>query len=142
MLDAPGEESVDMSDPKVQEMIRSVKDFWGKGMPPQQVADIVFDAIRINQFYGLPNGKELLPRSEPVWKIFSTSVIRPSYLLSLLTFNIIKREEAIPMLVLAYCRPHPRGCCLFPPVCLIFIRNWFMLSLRIAMVSLPARRSL
>jgi hypothetical protein len=31
-------------------------------MPPQQVAKIVFDAIRDNKFYILPNGDEYTPK--------------------------------------------------------------------------------
>lgn len=56
----PGEE-FDISDPQVQAMLQESRQLVENGMQPQQAANIVFDAIRINQFYVLPNGEEFIP---------------------------------------------------------------------------------
>jgi NAD(P)-dependent dehydrogenase (short-subunit alcohol dehydrogenase family) len=61
LQDAPGEESIDMTDPKVQEMMQSFKRIWANGMSPQQVADITFNAIREKKFYILPNMETAIP---------------------------------------------------------------------------------
>jgi NAD(P)-dependent dehydrogenase (short-subunit alcohol dehydrogenase family) len=52
----PGE-GVDMTDPKVQEMMQSYRQTWANGMAPTQVADIVFNAIKEKKFYILPNAE-------------------------------------------------------------------------------------
>jgi NAD(P)-dependent dehydrogenase (short-subunit alcohol dehydrogenase family) len=57
----PGEE-IDISDPQVKATIEGSRQAIYNGMPPQQVAKIVFDAIRDNKFYILPNGDEYTPK--------------------------------------------------------------------------------
>ncbi len=61
LKNAPGEEPGDMSDPKVLEMLQTYREIFKKGMPPQQVADIVFSAIREKKFYILPNADPYRP---------------------------------------------------------------------------------
>ena len=48
---------VNMTNSNIQPFIRSQKKLIENGMPPQQVADIVFDAIREKKFYILPNAE-------------------------------------------------------------------------------------
>jgi NAD(P)-dependent dehydrogenase (short-subunit alcohol dehydrogenase family) len=57
----PDAQAIDLSDPKVQEMTRYYKQLFKKGMSPQQVADIVFDAIKEKKFYVLPNAEPFIP---------------------------------------------------------------------------------
>jgi NAD(P)-dependent dehydrogenase (short-subunit alcohol dehydrogenase family) len=54
LMNKPGE-GMDMSDPEVQASIRFLKQLHEDGMSPQQVANIVFEAIKQNKFYILPN---------------------------------------------------------------------------------------
>jgi NAD(P)-dependent dehydrogenase (short-subunit alcohol dehydrogenase family) len=56
----PGE-GVDMTDPNNQASIRFLKQLNENGMPPQQVADIVFNAIKEKKFYILPNAEIFKP---------------------------------------------------------------------------------
>jgi NAD(P)-dependent dehydrogenase (short-subunit alcohol dehydrogenase family) len=56
----PGE-GMDMTDPKVQEMMKFLKQVFTNGMLPRQVADITFDAIREKKFYILPNMEASMP---------------------------------------------------------------------------------
>jgi NAD(P)-dependent dehydrogenase (short-subunit alcohol dehydrogenase family) len=56
----PGE-GLDMSDPEVQASMRFLKQLHEDGMPPQQVADITFNAIRERKFYILPNAGMFKP---------------------------------------------------------------------------------
>ena len=46
---------MDMTDPKVREMVKHAKRVMTNGMSPRQVADITFEAIREKKFYILPN---------------------------------------------------------------------------------------
>lgn len=61
LRNALGEESMDMSDTNVQEMMQSYKELFERGMPPQQVADMVFSAISEKKFYILPNAEPFKP---------------------------------------------------------------------------------
>ncbi|OGO31639.1 MAG: 3-oxoacyl-ACP reductase [Chloroflexi bacterium RBG_16_56_11] len=61
LQNAPGEEAMDVTDPKVQEMMQSMKQTFANGMPPQRVADIVFNAIKEKNFYMLPNMEAAIP---------------------------------------------------------------------------------
>ena len=56
----PGE-GLDITDPEIQADFNSTVQSVESGMSPQQVADIVFDGIRDNRFYILPNGEEYIP---------------------------------------------------------------------------------
>jgi NAD(P)-dependent dehydrogenase (short-subunit alcohol dehydrogenase family) len=56
----PGEE-VDMATPSMQDIIKAATKAIENLMPPQQVADIVFDAIRKKKFYILPNAEIYKP---------------------------------------------------------------------------------
>jgi NAD(P)-dependent dehydrogenase (short-subunit alcohol dehydrogenase family) len=56
----PGEE-MDMTDPKVQERAKFLKQIFDNGMLPQRVADIVFNAIIEKKFYILPNMEIAIP---------------------------------------------------------------------------------
>jgi len=56
----PGE-GMDMTDPKVQEMMQTFKQIWANGMAPAKVADIVFNAIREKKFYILANMEAAMP---------------------------------------------------------------------------------
>jgi len=49
------EEGLDMADAEVQASIQFLKQLHEKAMPPQQVADITFEAIKENKFYILPD---------------------------------------------------------------------------------------
>jgi len=42
-------------------MLQTYREIFKKGMPPQQVADIVFSAIREKKFYILPNADPYRP---------------------------------------------------------------------------------
>lgn len=57
----PAEIEKRMADPLVQERIRFAKQQIENGMTPQQVADIVFRAIREKKFYILPNAETTKP---------------------------------------------------------------------------------
>jgi NAD(P)-dependent dehydrogenase (short-subunit alcohol dehydrogenase family) len=61
LKNAPGEEPGDISDPKALEMLQTYREIFKKGMPPLQVADIVFSAIREKKFYILPNADPYRP---------------------------------------------------------------------------------
>ena len=56
----PGE-GMDTPDPGIQASRQRTKQGVEKGMPPQQLADVVFDAIRENKFYVLPNADLFRP---------------------------------------------------------------------------------
>jgi NAD(P)-dependent dehydrogenase (short-subunit alcohol dehydrogenase family) len=56
----PGE-GIDITDPEIQDVFRSAAQSVENGMSPQQLAEIVFGAIRDNIFYIFPNGEEFLP---------------------------------------------------------------------------------
>lgn len=61
LRNAPGQQAFDMSDPKVQEFVKAIKQVFANGMSPQKVADIVFDAIRGENFYILPDAERFMP---------------------------------------------------------------------------------
>jgi NAD(P)-dependent dehydrogenase (short-subunit alcohol dehydrogenase family) len=56
----PGE-GVDLNDPRVKEMLQMATKLIENGMPPEQLADIVFSAIREKKFYILPNAEPFIP---------------------------------------------------------------------------------
>jgi NAD(P)-dependent dehydrogenase (short-subunit alcohol dehydrogenase family) len=56
----PGE-GLDMAAPGIQDIMKVAKQALDNGMPPQQVADIVFRAIRENKFYILANAEPYIP---------------------------------------------------------------------------------
>ena len=56
----PGE-GIDTSNPQVQALLQASRQRIENGIPPRQVADIVFEAIKQNKFYILPNTEEYLP---------------------------------------------------------------------------------
>lgn len=60
LMNKPGE-GLDMSDPEVQASMQFLKQLHEDGMPPQQVANIVFEAIKENKFYILPNAGMFKP---------------------------------------------------------------------------------
>lgn len=53
-------EEIDISNPQVQAAIEAMRQEVENGMSPQQVADIVFSAIKENRFYIIPDGEEYL----------------------------------------------------------------------------------
>ena len=57
----PGE-GIDMSDPIVQAYTQYARQAIDNGMPPQQLADVVFRAIRDKKFYIFPNAEFNKPR--------------------------------------------------------------------------------
>jgi len=61
LKNAPGDEAGNMSDPKALEMLQTYREIFKKGMPPQQLADIVFSAVRERKFYILPNADPYRP---------------------------------------------------------------------------------
>jgi NAD(P)-dependent dehydrogenase (short-subunit alcohol dehydrogenase family) len=61
LQNAPGAQTINISDPRVQEMIKGIKQVFANGMSPQKVADIVFDAIKGNKFYALPDAERFMP---------------------------------------------------------------------------------
>jgi NAD(P)-dependent dehydrogenase (short-subunit alcohol dehydrogenase family) len=61
LRDTGSQQSIYMSDPKVQEMIEHAKQLHRSGMSPQKNADIVFDAIKENRFYILANAEQFKP---------------------------------------------------------------------------------
>jgi short-subunit dehydrogenase len=79
LRNAPGEETMDMSDPKVQAMMRYIKQIFEKGMSPQEVADIVFNAIKEKSFTFCLMQKFINPRCTRGWKILIKSAIQPRY---------------------------------------------------------------
>ena len=52
----PGE-GLDISSPDIRAFLKTSEQLLENGIPPQQVADIVFSAIRDKQFYLLPNAE-------------------------------------------------------------------------------------
>ena len=54
-------EEIGLSIPQVQSALDSMNQEIENGMPPDEVADIVFNAIRAGQFYIVPNGEQFLP---------------------------------------------------------------------------------
>jgi NAD(P)-dependent dehydrogenase (short-subunit alcohol dehydrogenase family) len=77
----PGEE-IDVSDPQIQAMTKGAREAVDNGMPPQQAAGIVFDAIRENRFYILPNAEPFIPmiqtRMEDILQGRNPSTIQPN----------------------------------------------------------------
>jgi NAD(P)-dependent dehydrogenase (short-subunit alcohol dehydrogenase family) len=61
LRNAPVKQTLDMSDPKVQEFMKAFKQLFANGMSPQKVADIVFDAIKGEKFYILPDAERFMP---------------------------------------------------------------------------------
>lgn len=57
----PAEIKRKMADPLVQERIKFARQQNENGMSPKQLADIVFSAIRVKQFYILPNAETVKP---------------------------------------------------------------------------------
>ena len=57
----PDEIKIKMADPLVQERIQFAKQQVENGMPPQQLADITFSAIREKKFYILTNAEQYIP---------------------------------------------------------------------------------
>jgi len=57
LLNKPGE-GMDMSDPQVQATLQTIRQALEKGMPPEQVADIVFETIKNRKFYIFANAEE------------------------------------------------------------------------------------
>lgn len=57
----PAEIKIKMADPLVQERIQFARQMIDGGMPPQQAADIVFNAIREKEFYILANAEQHKP---------------------------------------------------------------------------------
>jgi NAD(P)-dependent dehydrogenase (short-subunit alcohol dehydrogenase family) len=60
LMNKPGE-GLNMSDPKVQTSTQFLKQLHEDGMLPQQVANIVFEAIKENKFYIFPSAGMLKP---------------------------------------------------------------------------------
>jgi NAD(P)-dependent dehydrogenase (short-subunit alcohol dehydrogenase family) len=61
LMNASGDNTIDMTDPKIQVLIKSLKQVFANGMPPRQVADIVFVAIIEKRFYVLPDIERFWP---------------------------------------------------------------------------------
>jgi NAD(P)-dependent dehydrogenase (short-subunit alcohol dehydrogenase family) len=61
LQNAPGEGSTGTTDPAVKAMLKISRQLIDNGMPPQQLADIVFSAIKEKKFYILPNAEMLKP---------------------------------------------------------------------------------
>lgn len=61
LQNAPAETEIKMANPLVEERIRFARQMIEGGMPPQQVADIIFNAIREKKFYILPNAEQYIP---------------------------------------------------------------------------------
>jgi NAD(P)-dependent dehydrogenase (short-subunit alcohol dehydrogenase family) len=57
----PGE-GIDMSDLGIQAFLKTAKQLLDKGMSPQQLADIVFSALREKKFYIIPDAEFNKPR--------------------------------------------------------------------------------
>ncbi len=55
LRNAPGEGATGIADPNIQAMVKFYRQMIDNGMPPQQLADIVFGAIREKKFYIFPN---------------------------------------------------------------------------------------
>ena len=60
LMNKPGE-GLDMSNPEFQASVHFLKQLHEKGMPPQRVADIVFEAIKAEKFYILPDAERFMP---------------------------------------------------------------------------------
>jgi NAD(P)-dependent dehydrogenase (short-subunit alcohol dehydrogenase family) len=60
-LKNPPNTAMDMDSPQAQQMIEQFKRIFAEGMSPQEVADIVFNAIKENKFYILPNAEIFKP---------------------------------------------------------------------------------
>jgi NAD(P)-dependent dehydrogenase (short-subunit alcohol dehydrogenase family) len=58
---APGEATPYLTDPKVLEGLQEFQRQIDSGLPPEKVAGVVFDAIRKNKFYILPNTESHKP---------------------------------------------------------------------------------
>ena len=56
----PGE-GLDMTSTSVQDALRAAAQLLDDGMMPQQVADMIFNAIRDKKFYILPNAEPFIP---------------------------------------------------------------------------------
>ena len=60
LMNKPGE-GLDMSDPEVRASMKLLKRLHENATPPRQVADIVFNAIREDKFYILPDADKFIP---------------------------------------------------------------------------------
>ena len=60
LMNKPGE-GMDVSDPQVQERLKTYAQMIENGMAPGQVADIVFEAIENKKFYILANAESIKP---------------------------------------------------------------------------------
>ena len=78
----PGE-GIDDTDPNVQALIDAVRQMIDNGMPPQQVADIVFTAIMENKFFITPNAEPFKPmmrgRMEDIVQGRNPTRVAPEY---------------------------------------------------------------
>jgi NAD(P)-dependent dehydrogenase (short-subunit alcohol dehydrogenase family) len=54
-------EGLDTLDPEFQASLHFLKQLHEKGMPPQRVGDIVFEAIKAEKFYILPDAERFMP---------------------------------------------------------------------------------
>jgi NAD(P)-dependent dehydrogenase (short-subunit alcohol dehydrogenase family) len=63
LLNKPGE-GMDISDPKVQAELQKIRQMIEDGMPPKQVSEIVFEAIKNKKFYILANSEFIKPMIE------------------------------------------------------------------------------
>jgi len=61
LQNAPEEGTTGIVDPNIQAVINNYRQAIDNGMPPQQVADIVFSALREKKFYMLPNAEFAKP---------------------------------------------------------------------------------
>jgi NAD(P)-dependent dehydrogenase (short-subunit alcohol dehydrogenase family) len=58
LKNAPGEGATGTTDPNIKAMIEFMQQTLDKGMPPSQLADIVFSAIKEKKFYIMPSFEE------------------------------------------------------------------------------------
>ena len=60
-LQNPPDENTDITDPKIKEVKQAYRELIKSAMLPDQVADIVFQAITEKKFYVLPNVEQFMP---------------------------------------------------------------------------------
>jgi NAD(P)-dependent dehydrogenase (short-subunit alcohol dehydrogenase family) len=81
LRDTSNQQSIYVSDPKVQEMIEHARQLHRNGMSPQKNADIVFDAIKENKFYILTNAEQFKPtiktRMEDILQERNPTIVAP-----------------------------------------------------------------
>lgn len=81
LQNAPDEETMDINDPKVREMLQQAEEIFKKGMAPPQVADVVFKAIGEKKFYILANAELFLPviraRAEDIIQQRNPTTVEP-----------------------------------------------------------------